>query len=277
MTAPLNDSHDSTGGALRIALICHADDPINHQLLRRWLASFGTVVGMVLIADRRGAWIRRLRAEYRRIGLLRLFDVLAFRIYYRLFFAASDGAWERGEIERLSALFPNTSDRLPIITTHNPNDPSVVRFLNECAPQLVIARCKWLLKKEVYSVPPLGTFVLHPGICPQYRNAHGCFWAIARRDLANVGLTLLKVDDGIDTGPIYGFFRYPFDELSESHSRIQRRVVLENFDAIRDVLLRIAAGRATPLAVAGLPSRNWGQPWLSAYLRARRAARRGAA
>ena len=40
----------------------------------------------------------------------------------------------------------------------------------------------------------LGTFVMHPGICPEYRNAHGCFWALANRDLARVGMTLLRAD-----------------------------------------------------------------------------------
>jgi hypothetical protein len=90
-------------------------------------------------------------------------------------------------------------------------------------------------------------------------------------------LTLLQVDDGIDTGPIYGYFRYPFDEHAESHIRIQHRVLLENFDAIRTRLLEIAARRAVPLEVVGKPSRNWGQPWLSAFLRARRAARGGVA
>jgi len=162
-----------------------------------------------------------------------------------------------------------------VLATRDPNDERVVRFLRDVGPQIVIARCKWLLREDVYRIPSRGTFVLHPGICPQYRNAHGCFWAIANRDLANVGLTLLQIDAGIDTGPVYGFFRYPFDELSESHARIQHRVLLENLDAVRAVIIDIAAGRAASLEVSGRSSRNWGQPWLSAYLRARRAARRG--
>jgi methionyl-tRNA formyltransferase len=166
------------------------------------------------------------------------------------------------------------TDNVPTMLTDDPNDAKVVQFLRDVGPRIVIARCKWLLRKDVYRAPELGTFVLHPGICPQYRNAHGCFWALANRDLANVGLTLLQIDAGIDTGPIYGFFRYSFDELTESHIRIQQRVLLENLDAIRACLLDIAAGRALPIEVSGSGSRNWGQPWLSAYLRARHDAKR---
>jgi hypothetical protein len=274
MTKPSIGSNDSTGDELKIALICHVDDPLSRDLLPHWLASFSTLVGMVLIDEDRGAWFRRLRAEYRRVGPLHLLDIFAFRVYYRLFLAAQDNAWERAEIRKRCALLPNMIGSVPALLTSDPNDEKVAKFLRDVAPQLIIARCKWLLREGIYRVPLLGTFVLHPGICPQYRNAHGCFWAIANRDLANVGLTLLQIDAGIDTGPIYGFFRYPFDELSESHIRIQQRVLLENLDAVRAVLLDIGSGRALPIEVSGFRSRNWGQPWLSAYLRARRDARR---
>ena len=54
------------------------------------------------------------------------------------------------------------------------------------------ARCKVILKEKIFGIPRVGTFVMHPGICPEYRNAHGCFWALVRRDLERVGMTLLR-------------------------------------------------------------------------------------
>jgi methionyl-tRNA formyltransferase len=110
----------------------------------------------------------------------------------------------------------------------------------------VLARCKFLLKPEVYEIPRRGTAVLHPGITPQYRNAHGCFWALVNRDLARVGMSLLQVDSGIDTGPVYLQASYPFNEKDETHVVIQHRVVLENLDEIARVLHAIKAGTATP-------------------------------
>ena len=86
---------------------------------------------------------------------------------------------------------------------------------------------------------------MHPGICPEYRNAHGCFWARATGDHANVGMTLLRIDRGVDTGPVFGYFRVDAD-ARESHVVTQHRVVLEHLDAIRDKLLEIEAGTATP-------------------------------
>jgi len=256
----------------RVALICHADDRMNAELVQRWLRSFAQVTGVVLIAERRGTVWRRLRAEYRRVGVARLIDVLLFRLYYRLRLRALDDAWEYEEIERRLARLPPVPAAAPVLVTSDPNSAAVVEFLRAAAPDLTIARCKWLLRKDVYDIPPRGTFVLHPGICPQYRNAHGCFWALANRDLSKVGLTLLRIDAGIDTGPVYGYFRYPFDERSESHVKIQHRAMLENLDAIKQLLLEVCAGRAGPIPVSGAASRVWGQPWLSAYLRWKRAA-----
>jgi methionyl-tRNA formyltransferase len=110
---------------------------------------------------------------------------------------------------------------------------------------------------------------MHPGICPEYRNAHGCFWARANGDHDNVGMTLLRIDKGVDTGPVYGYFRVQ-SEPTESHVVTQHRVVLAHLDTIRDTLLAIEAGTARRIDTMGRRSAAWGQPWLSAYLKMRR-------
>ena len=146
--------------------------------------------------------------------------------------------------------------------------------MREREPNLVIARCKTLLQERIYSIPALGTYVLHPGVCPEYRNAHGCFWALASGDHGNVGSTLLRIDRGVDTGPVFGYFRVEAEPRLESHVVTEHRVVLEHLDAIRDRLGEIEAGAATPIDTAGRRSATWGQPWLSAQLRQFRRARR---
>ena len=137
---------------------------------------------------------------------------------------------------------------------------------------MIIAVCKCLLKKSVYTIPTKGTFVFHPGICPEYRNAHGCFWALANDDPERVGMTLLKIDDGVDTGPVYGYFTYDYDP-KESPMIIQSRVVYDNLEGIRDRLIEIDEGRATAIDTTGRESAVWGQPWLTRYLAMRWRAR----
>jgi methionyl-tRNA formyltransferase len=151
--------------------------------------------------------------------------------------------------------------------------------LHEEKPDIIVARCKSILTARIFKQATIGTFVMHPGICPQYRNAHGCFWALAKRDLDNVGMTLLKVDEGVDTGPVYGYFKANFDEVTQTHNMIQNRVVFDNLDALRVKFEEIVAGTARTIDTQGRPSRAWGQPWLTSYLHWKyeaRAARRAA-
>lgn len=259
---------------LRTVLICHADAPLDYEVLARWLASFSRLSGIVVLEETKQRLWRRIRREVRRVGPLRFLDVLAFRLYYKLFLSKRDRCWEEQQVTEFCSRYAPLTPATQILRAHSPNTPAVEQFLRSLAPSIVIARCKTLLKSSIFTIPSRGTFVLHPGICPEYRNAHGCFWALAQNDLANVGMTLLRIDKGVDTGPVYGYFRCTYDEQTDSHIIIQQKVVLDNLDALRTRLTEIHTGRATPLDTTGRPSGEWGQPWLTAFWAWRRRAHR---
>jgi len=259
---------------LRTVLICHRGALLDREGVAAWLASFSDLVGIVELTESSGRTMQRIRAQARRAGVWRLLDVLAFRLYYRVVHAAADRAFERATVKALIERFGRPSAEVPVLHATSVNDPATVAFLRARGPELVIARCKTLLKPAVFQIPSRGTFVLHPGICPEYRNAHGCFWALATDDWNRVGLTLLRIDEGIDTGPVYGYFSYPFDGRNETHVRIQQRVLTENLDAIRDRLLDVTADRVSAFDTSTRTSATWGQPWLTAFLRWKWAARR---
>lgn len=257
---------------VRSILICHEDSRLDRDGLARWLGSFTELAGIVVLRERSGRKLQRIKREIKRVGIVRFADVSAFRLYYRLFQSAADTEWEEGLLENIGNRFGEIND-VPVLITHSPNSPEAEAFVRECSADLMIARCKVILNKRIFGLPTIGTFVMHPGICPEYRNAHGCFWALASEDPANVGMTLLKVDDGVDTGPIYGYYRYQFDAKTESHFRIQTRVVTENLDAIRDKLIEIVSGTAVPIDVRGRRSGLWGHPWMTKYIGWKRRAR----
>lgn len=256
---------------MRTLLICHHDAPLHYDGIARWIASWSALSGIVVVREPRGSIFRRVRRELRRVGPAALLDVAAFRGYYRLAHAQRDARWREDRLTRLQRRFDDAQvDRL---TTSSPNSVDAERFIKEHRPDITVALCKNILAERIFSIATLGTFVLHPGICPEYRNAHGCFWALVRRDLANVGLTLLRIDRGIDTGPIFGYFRSPYNERTESHRIIQDRMLLDNLDSIRDCFITVAEGAARPLSIAGRDSAVWGQPRLTSYLRWKRATR----
>lgn len=258
---------------MKTILLCHAEDDLTRLGFARWLASFSDLYGIIEIHEDSSRAKQRIRAELRRVGWLRfLFDVLPYRIYSRIKDGPTDRAWMEGKLAELNDRYPALPDDMEILQTASPNSPETVDFLRRLAPDMIVARCKTLIKKDVFSIPPDGVLILHPGICPEYRNAHGCFWALANDEPDNVGMTLLRIDAGIDTGPVYGYYTYAFDTRRDTPAIIHARVVYDNLDTLQEKFLEIHAGTAREIPTEGRTSAVWGQPWLSKYLEIRRRA-----
>jgi folate-dependent phosphoribosylglycinamide formyltransferase PurN len=258
----------------RFVLICHDSEPLNRYALGRWIASFADLAGIVVIHEANARLWKRIKREIKRVGLLRFLDVLAFRFYSRLFLAKKDRQWRERTLQELLARYPEIPPSTRILTTASPNSKETEQFLRNLQPDIVIARCKSILAERIFKLSSRGFFVMHPGICPEYRNAHGCFWALANRDCGNVGMTLLRIDAGVDTGPVYGYYRCNYDETHETHNIIQERVVFDNLDSIETRFREVVEGAASPISTTGRKSMAWGQPWLSAYWRWKKAALR---
>jgi hypothetical protein len=258
---------------MRTALICH-DGATLDDLLVHWLSSFSDLAGVVILNETKQRKWRRVQAEVKRVGLLRFFDVMAFRLYYSCFRSKKDERWLRGEVARRKMQFQPPPRSIEFLRTHSPNSAACHEFITRLKPDLVIARCKTLLMERIFSIPTVGTFVIHPGICPEYRNAHGCFWALAKQDFNNVGATLLKIDCGIDSGPIFEYYHYDRPSIDDSHIMIQHRLLMENLDHIKNKLIEIENGQAIPIATQGRGSAVWGQPWMTAHRQFTRSLRR---
>ena len=233
------------------------------------------LAGLLIIRDGADRRWRAVRREMRRVGPWGLLDVVAFRALARLVHGRRDREWEEAQLDRLRKRYPADLSQVPTLTVSSPNSVEARNFVETVQPDLAIARCKVLLDRAIYEIPRTGTFVLHPGICPEYRNAHGCFWALANRDISRVGMTLLRIDAGIDTGPVYLHGTCDYDERRDSHIVIQQRAVVENLDAIGHTLAALARGEdVEPINTEGRRSAVWGQPRLTHYLRWKLAARR---
>lgn len=256
---------------MKTVLIYHENDSIDRDVTARWLASFSDLAGVVVLRENSKRMKTRVRREIKRVGYLRFLDVLAFRLYYKFFLAAADEKWRAAEVKRFKEIYPKLKI-VPTLLTHSPNSPEAEKFLQDARADIIVARCKTLLKKNIFTRAKTATVVFHPGVCPEYRNAHGCFWALARSDYDKVGMTLLQIDEGVDTGPTFGYYSYDYDARRETHIVIQTRVVTENLSKLAAKLEEIHAGAAQKLNVEGRQSNVWGQPWLTEYLKIKRRA-----
>ena len=257
-----------------VVLICHEGDRLDSEGLASWLAGTMHLTGLIVISDDGRRLWTAARRELRRSGWFGFLDVVAYRLYARIRLHASEQAWKARQLERLKSAYRVNLEDVPRAVVTNPNSEAAKGFLNAVKPDIVIARCKFILESEIFEVARVGTFALHPGVCPEYRNAHGCFWALVNRDLDRVGMTLLQIDKGIDTGPVYLQAGCAVDEIAESPVVIQYRVVMENLDRIAATLIDLCNGvRVDPISTKGRRSAVWGQPRLTRYLRWKRAAR----
>ena len=74
--------------------------------------------------------------------------------------------------------------------------------LRAAAPDLLIsAGHRYLIAPTEIAVPRLGTVGLHPALLPRYRGSHPLWWALHNHE-SEAGITLYRLDAGIDTGPI---------------------------------------------------------------------------
>ena len=59
----------------------------------------------------------------------------------------------------------------------------------------------FIINKEVVKAPRIGCFNMHPGPLPRYAGLNAVSWAIYRGETSH-GVTIHKMEPGIDTGPI---------------------------------------------------------------------------
>src|ERR1017187_8025658 len=99
----------------RTVLICHDTEQLNQRALARWLASFTDLAAVVVICEPKSRLWKRVKREVKRIGLGRFLDVLAFRLYSRLFLSASDRRWTEDKLQQLEARYPEISQSTRIL------------------------------------------------------------------------------------------------------------------------------------------------------------------
>ena len=90
---------------------------------------------------------------------------------------------------------------LLVLQPPNLKDPALISQLRELAPDVMVVVAFRMLPKEVWSIPPNGTFNLHASLLPKYRGAAPIHWAIINGE-HQTGVTTFFINEQIDTGEI---------------------------------------------------------------------------
>ena len=82
------------------------------------------------------------------------------------------------------------------------NTPPTAELLRKLDLDLLIVSHGPILKPEIFNIPRLGTINIHLGYAPHYRGEDSIFWPLYYGDYEHIGVTIHRIDAGIDTGPI---------------------------------------------------------------------------
>lgn len=123
---------------------------------------------------------------------------------------------------------------VPVVQPEKIRTPEFAAWVKDAEADvaLVIAYGR-ILPKAVLEAPRRGCMNLHASILPRYRGAAPITWAIVGGE-AETGISLMQMDEGMDTGPVYAVHRTPIgpdttaDELAVELGALAARVVRED-------------------------------------------------
>ncbi|MEE8326604.1 MAG: methionyl-tRNA formyltransferase, partial [candidate division NC10 bacterium] len=108
---------------------------------------------------------------------------------------------------------------------------------------LVVAYGK-ILPPALLAVPRLGCVNIHASLLPELRGAAPIQWAIAR-GFSETGVTLMQMDEGMDTGPILLQKSTPIG-TEETAGELGKRLALLGAELVREGLPALHLGKLTP-------------------------------
>lgn len=98
---------------------------------------------------------------------------------------------------------------LTTIPARSVKDAAFATTINEFGVDLLLnVHSLYILRPEIVQAPRIGGYNLHPGPLPRYAGLNAPSWAIYRGE-AQHGVTVHRMDPGIDTGPIAYQERFP--------------------------------------------------------------------
>ncbi len=91
---------------------------------------------------------------------------------------------------------------IPVLQPENTRDKTFQETLSGLKPDLILtAAYGKILPSSILDLPKLGCINVHASLLPKYRGAAPINWSLIKGE-KKTGITMIKMDEGIDTGPI---------------------------------------------------------------------------
>ena len=171
---------------------------------------------------------------------------------------------------------------IPVLQPESLRSEASQRQLSALAPDvIVVAAYGKLLPPPVLALPPRGCLNLHPSLLPRHRGPSPVAAAILEGD-AVTGVTLMQLDQGMDSGPIVAQAEHPLNgsettgELMAALFNQGTRLLIDNLDLWMDGRLAAHPQDGNAATITSRLERNdgradWGGVSAEALDRRRRA------
>ena len=139
-----------------------------------------------------------LRRRVKKLGLSKVLGQLLFVAGVLPFVAFRS----RHRLQEIISSHGLDKSEIPHTLVPSVNSDVTINALQRLSPRVVIVNGTRIIQEKVLQSVNAIFLNVHAGITPMYRGVHGGYWALASGDRANCGVTVHKVDQGIDTGSI---------------------------------------------------------------------------
>jgi methionyl-tRNA formyltransferase len=130
---------------------------------------------------------------------------------------------------------------LPVIQPRHLSEPEAFEQLKNWAPQLiVVAAFGQILRPGVLDLPKFGCINVHASLLPRWRGAAPIQAAILSGDEIT-GITIMRMDAGIDTGPILSQKSLPIS-ISDMEDRLSTKLADLGADLLIETLPAYLSG-----------------------------------
>jgi methionyl-tRNA formyltransferase len=136
---------------------------------------------------------------------------------------------------------------IPVIQPVRLKEPEALAQLQAWAPDvIVVAAFGQILRKAVLELPPYGCINVHASLLPRWRGASPIQAAILHGD-AEAGVTIMKMDAGLDTGPMLSRRAIPIAP-DDTAATLSNKLAQLGADLLNETLPRYLSGELQPQA-----------------------------
>jgi methionyl-tRNA formyltransferase len=134
---------------------------------------------------------------------------------------------------------------LPVLQPEKPTGDVFLAALRHWQPELgVVVAYGHVIRAPVLALPTRGMINVHASLLPRLRGAAPINWAILRGD-ERTGITIMRMDEGLDSGPILHQAATPIG-AEEAAGQLTDRLARLGAETLIEALALLRLGRLTP-------------------------------